>query len=197
MIVIFSMHISSHIYAFKGICRGMGALVHAHNVRGPRSGSPPESRGGADPGPRRRGVPWYRLGRPRTGPAPPLLWSIAFVGGFGLWLGYDWEELFDGIANGLVMGLQALLIIFTIYGLIATWVSAGTIPGLMYYGLEILAADDVPAGRPRSSPPSSRSPSVPRGPRSAPSVSPSSASVRGSAFPPDDGRRRPLGCVRR
>jgi len=37
------------------------------------------------------------------------------------------------------MGLQALLIIFTIYGLIATWVSAGTIPGLMYYGLEILS----------------------------------------------------------
>jgi len=72
-------------------------------------------------------------------PHPPLLWSIAFVGAFGLWLGYDWDELFDGIANGLVMGLQAILIIFTIYGLIATWVSAGTIPSMMYYGLEILS----------------------------------------------------------
>ena len=71
-------------------------------------------------------------------PHAPLLWSIAFVGAFGLWLGYDWDALYDGIANGLVMGLQALLIIFTIYGLIATWVSAGTIPGLMYFGLEIL-----------------------------------------------------------
>jgi NhaC family Na+:H+ antiporter len=72
-------------------------------------------------------------------PHPPLVWSIAFVGAFGLWLGYDWDDLFDGIANGLVMGLQALLIIFTIYGLIATWVSAGTIPSLMYYGLEFLS----------------------------------------------------------
>ena len=72
-------------------------------------------------------------------PHPPLIWSIAFVGAFGLWLGYDWEDLFDGIANGLVMGLQALLIIFIIYGLIATWVSAGTIPSLMYYGLEFLS----------------------------------------------------------
>ncbi len=71
-------------------------------------------------------------------PHAPLLWSIAFVGAFGLRLGYDWDDLYDGIANGLVMGLQALLIIFTIYGLIATWVSAGTIPGLMYFGLEIL-----------------------------------------------------------
>ncbi|OYR71871.1 arginine:ornithine antiporter, partial [Halorubrum sp. E3] len=72
-------------------------------------------------------------------PPPPLLWSIAFVGAFGLWLGYDWDDLFDGIANGLVMGLQAILIIFTIYGLIATWVSAGTIPSMMYYGLEVLS----------------------------------------------------------
>ena len=72
-------------------------------------------------------------------PHPPLLWSIAFVGAFGLWLGYGWDDLFDGIANGLVMGLQAILIIFTIYGLIATWVSAGTIPSMMYYGLEVLS----------------------------------------------------------
>jgi len=72
-------------------------------------------------------------------PHPPLLWSITFVGAFGLWLGYDWDDLFDGIANGLVMGLQAILILFIIYGLIATWVSAGTIPSLMYYGLEILS----------------------------------------------------------
>ncbi|AAV46752.1 Na+/H+ antiporter [Haloarcula marismortui ATCC 43049] len=39
------------------------------------------------------------------------------------------------------MGLQAILILFIIYGLIATWVSAGTIPGLMYYGLSILTPD--------------------------------------------------------
>ncbi len=39
------------------------------------------------------------------------------------------------------MGLQAILILFVIYGLIATWVSAGTIPGLMYYGLSILTPD--------------------------------------------------------
>ncbi len=71
-------------------------------------------------------------------PHVPLLWSIVFVGGVGLYVGYEWEELFEGVANGLLMGLQALLIIFTIYALIATWISAGTIPGLMYYGLSVL-----------------------------------------------------------
>ncbi|AGB31309.1 Na+/H+ antiporter NhaC [Natrinema pellirubrum DSM 15624] len=71
-------------------------------------------------------------------PHVPLLWSIVFVGAFGIYLGYDWPELSDGVANGLLMGIQALLIIFTIYALIATWVEAGTIPAMMYYGLELL-----------------------------------------------------------
>ncbi|WP_339102931.1 Na+/H+ antiporter NhaC [Haloterrigena salinisoli] len=72
-------------------------------------------------------------------PHVPLLWSIVFTGAFGYYLGYSWEDLYDGIANSLLMGLQALLIIFTIYALIATWVDAGTIPAMMYYGLELLS----------------------------------------------------------
>ncbi|WP_049921235.1 arginine/ornithine antiporter ArcD [Halopiger djelfimassiliensis] len=71
-------------------------------------------------------------------PHVPLLWSIIFTGAFGRYLGYEWTDLYDGIANGLLMGTQALLIIFTIYALIATWVDAGTIPAMMYYGLELL-----------------------------------------------------------
>ncbi|ELZ17719.1 Na+/H+ antiporter NhaC [Haloterrigena salina JCM 13891] len=72
-------------------------------------------------------------------PHVPLLWSIVFTGAFGYYLGYSWEDLYEGVANSLLMGLQALLIIFTIYALIATWVDAGTIPAMMYYGLELLS----------------------------------------------------------
>ncbi|WP_129113087.1 arginine/ornithine antiporter ArcD [Halegenticoccus tardaugens] len=73
-------------------------------------------------------------------PHVPLLWSILFVALVGRY-GVDlrWDDLFDGVARGLNMGLQALLIIFTIYALIATWTSAGTIPALMYYGLDLLS----------------------------------------------------------
>ncbi|WP_408958067.1 Na+/H+ antiporter NhaC [Natrinema sp. 74] len=85
-------------------------------------------------------VVFLGVGSAVLGMAPhvPLLWSIAFTGAFGYYLGYSWEDLYDGIADSLLMGLQALLIIFTIYALIATWVDAGTIPALMYYGLELL-----------------------------------------------------------
>jgi Na+/H+ antiporter NhaC len=73
-------------------------------------------------------------------PHGPLLWSIAFTGLFARYrLGYDWESVYDAAASGLRMGLQAILILFVIYGLIATWTSAGTIPGLMYYGLGLLS----------------------------------------------------------
>lgn len=72
-------------------------------------------------------------------PHAPLLWSIVLAGLVGkYWIGMDYAGLSGGIENGLKMGLQAILILFTIYALIATWISSGTIPGLMYYGLGIL-----------------------------------------------------------
>lgn len=72
-------------------------------------------------------------------PHAPLLWSIAFIGLFARYrLGYDWDGVYDAAAAGIRMGLQAILILFVIYGLIATWTSAGTIPSLMYYGLDVL-----------------------------------------------------------
>ncbi|MFC6835883.1 Na+/H+ antiporter NhaC family protein [Halomarina ordinaria] len=73
-------------------------------------------------------------------PHVPLLWSIVFVGLLGRYvLGWSWDHLYDGIARSLRMGLQAVLILFVIYGLISTWISAGTIPSLMYYGLDLLS----------------------------------------------------------
>lgn len=78
----------------------------------------------------------------KLAPHAPLLWSIVLTGLVGkYWLGLSWDDLYDGMAASLLMGLQAILILFTIYALIATWVSAGTIPGLMYYGLTILTPE--------------------------------------------------------
>lgn len=73
-------------------------------------------------------------------PHIPLLWSIIFVAVLARHrLGLSWDEVGDGLARGLLMGRQALFILFVIYALIATWVSAGTIPALMHYGLELLS----------------------------------------------------------
>ncbi|WP_115863104.1 arginine/ornithine antiporter ArcD [Halorussus litoreus] len=72
-------------------------------------------------------------------PQMPLFWGIVFSGLMGrYYFGYTWDELYEGISRSILMGLQAVFILFVIYMLIASWVSAGTIPTIMYYGLEFL-----------------------------------------------------------
>ncbi|HET7323600.1 MAG TPA: Na+/H+ antiporter NhaC family protein [Halococcus sp.] len=75
-------------------------------------------------------------------PQFPLIWGIAFTGLFATYhLGYSWDELYDGITDSLLMGIQVILIMFVVYALIATWIQAGTIPSLMYYGLALLTPE--------------------------------------------------------
>jgi NhaC family Na+:H+ antiporter len=86
-------------------------------------------------------VVFLGVGSGLLGMAPhgPLLWSIVLTGLVGrYWVGVEWDDLTGGIEGALTTGLQAVLILFLIYALIATWVSSGTIPGLMYYGLSVL-----------------------------------------------------------
>ncbi|WP_227356134.1 Na+/H+ antiporter NhaC [Haladaptatus salinisoli] len=72
-------------------------------------------------------------------PQMPLIWSIALTGLVGrYWLNIPWAEMYEGIVDGLRMGMQAILILFVIYMLIATLTAAGTIPAIIYYGLEVL-----------------------------------------------------------
>ncbi|ADJ16168.1 arginine/ornithine antiporter ArcD [Halalkalicoccus jeotgali] len=72
-------------------------------------------------------------------PHMPLLWGCVLIGLVGrYWLGYTWDDLFEGVSAGLSMGIQAILILFVIYMLIPVWIGAGTIPGLIYYGLGLL-----------------------------------------------------------
>ncbi|MFP4530411.1 MAG: Na+/H+ antiporter NhaC [Halodesulfurarchaeum sp.] len=73
-------------------------------------------------------------------PQIPLLWGIVFAGLLGrYYFEYSWTELLDGIGRSILMGLQAILILFVIYMVIASWIDAGTIPAIMYYGLEFLS----------------------------------------------------------
>ncbi|WP_396612154.1 Na+/H+ antiporter NhaC [Haloferax sp. S1W] len=71
-------------------------------------------------------------------PQFPLFWGIAFTGLFAHYhLGLSWADLYDGISDSLLLGMKVILIMFTVYALISSWIQAGTIPSLMYYGLEL------------------------------------------------------------
>ena len=52
--------------------------------------------------------------------------------------GHRWKELLQAIIDGIGTAMGAVLILLSVGGLIGTWLMAGTVPSLIYYGLELL-----------------------------------------------------------
>ncbi len=69
-----------------------------------------------------------------------LLLSAIIVGAVGvLYLRYSYEELEKGIIEGIMTTMQAVLILYTVGALNGTWIHAGVVPTMVYYGLSILS----------------------------------------------------------
>jgi Na+:H+ antiporter, NhaC family len=69
----------------------------------------------------------------------PLTLSAAVAAVVALTLGYSWKELEKGMLNGISLSLQALIILIILGMLISTWLAAGIVPSMIYYGLDLLA----------------------------------------------------------
>ena len=68
-----------------------------------------------------------------------LVCAAAFTGCVGWALGYGWSELLDGIVDSIRKAMPAILIMLCVGLLIGSWISCGTIPMIMYYGLKIIS----------------------------------------------------------
>ena len=53
--------------------------------------------------------------------------------------GYTWKEVEAGIVKGIGMGMSAILILLAVGALIGTLIMSGTVPAMIYYGLNILS----------------------------------------------------------
>jgi Na+:H+ antiporter, NhaC family len=53
--------------------------------------------------------------------------------------GHSWPEILKAIVAGISTAMGAILILLSVGGLIGTWLMAGTVPSLIYYGLELLS----------------------------------------------------------
>ena len=62
--------------------------------------------------------------------------TAAMVGAFN---GQSWSHLQEGIVNGISVALGAILIILTVGALVGTWLLAGIVPTMIYFGLELLS----------------------------------------------------------
>lgn len=62
--------------------------------------------------------------------------GIAVIIGFKN--GFSWAQIEEGITEGISVALGAMLIILAVGSLIGTWLLSGTVPTLIYFGLELL-----------------------------------------------------------
>lgn len=53
-------------------------------------------------------------------------------------LGLPWAEVQDGMITGIAVGLGPILILLSVGMLIGTWILSGTVPAMIYYGVQIL-----------------------------------------------------------
>jgi NhaC family Na+:H+ antiporter len=57
----------------------------------------------------------------------------------GLKNGYSWSDLEAAMVKGISLSLAAVLILLAVGALIGTWLLSGTVPTLIYYGLQVLS----------------------------------------------------------
>lgn len=67
-----------------------------------------------------------------------LLFAAAIACLVGLKNGFSWETLEQAMVKGITISLGAVLILLTVGALIGTWLLSGTVPTLIYYGLQLI-----------------------------------------------------------
>jgi len=68
-----------------------------------------------------------------------LVFSIAFASILLMSTGTPWKKIEEGVMHGCKIATIPMLILMFIWMLIPTFIAAGTIPALIYYGLKIIS----------------------------------------------------------
>ena len=72
-------------------------------------------------------------------PQIPLLLATIMAVLLGFKLGYKWDDMEKGMISTINSSMQAILIQMIIGIIIGTWILAGIVPTMIYYGLQILS----------------------------------------------------------
>ncbi|MDV6377255.1 Na+/H+ antiporter NhaC [Sporosarcina sp. GW1-11] len=71
-------------------------------------------------------------------PHVPILFSILLLFGYGLWKKLTYKELEKGLVDGASAGMSAVFLFFFIGVLVSSWMMSGTIPTIIYAGLQLI-----------------------------------------------------------
>ena len=56
----------------------------------------------------------------------------------GIYRGLTWDDIQEGLTLGIRVGLAPIMILLAVGALIGSWIIAGTVPAMIYYGVAIL-----------------------------------------------------------
>lgn len=68
-----------------------------------------------------------------------LMLSAAAAALIGIKNGLTWKVIEEGMINTITMSLHAILILLMVGALIGSWILAGTVPSMIYYGVELIS----------------------------------------------------------
>ena len=85
------------------------------------------------------GIMMYSMFVLQVEPHFPLLISLLVLLLIGLINKFSWNELEEGMVDGIKLAIKPLLILAIVGMLIAVWMMSGTIPTLIYYGLHVIS----------------------------------------------------------
>ncbi len=72
-------------------------------------------------------------------PHIPIVLSTILAGLMALKVGCSWNDISDGMINSVHRAIEALIIVMIVGMLIGSWVLSGSVPAMIYYGLDILS----------------------------------------------------------
>jgi NhaC family Na+:H+ antiporter len=67
-----------------------------------------------------------------------LVLAAVIAAAIGVSLGHTWKDLEAGIVHGISLSMGAILILLVVGALIGSWILAGVVPTMIYYGLQLL-----------------------------------------------------------
>lgn len=72
-------------------------------------------------------------------PHIPLIVCTVIAAVIGILHGHKWQDLQKAFLDSISSGLEAVILLALMGGLVAMWIISGTVPAMVYYGLKILS----------------------------------------------------------
>ncbi len=74
-------------------------------------------------------------------PHIPLAIGLAITSIVGIYLGLKWSDIEEGVFHVIHVALPSVSVLITVGMIIGVWIASGTVPSIIYFGLEILSPE--------------------------------------------------------